>query len=62
MTLIFLILCCAAQTLEYVTRRFVSVNWVACGTCYTKTEGTELGGVELYFFLKWRGGGGGKGG
>ena len=25
----------------------MSVNWVACGTCYTKTEGTELDGVEL---------------
>ena len=22
------------------------VNWVACGTCYTKTEGTELRGNE----------------
>ena len=20
----------------------MSVHWVACGTCYTKTEGTEL--------------------
>ena len=34
----------------------MSVNWVACGTCYTKTEGTELGGIELQrssnFFLK----------
>ena len=30
------------------------VYWVACGTCYTKTEGNELGGIELqrssYFF------------
>ena len=30
-----------------VTRRSVCVNWVACGTCYTKTEGTDLGGIEL---------------
>ena len=29
------------------TRRSMSVNWVACGTCYRKTEGTELGGIEL---------------
>ena len=28
------------------TRRFVSVDWVACGTCYTKAEDTELGGIE----------------
>ena len=32
------------------TRRSMSVHWVACGTCYTKTEGTELGGVELQRF------------
>ena len=25
----------------------MSVHWVACGMCYTKTEGTELGGIEL---------------
>ena len=25
----------------------MSVHWVACDTCYTKTEGTELGGIEL---------------
>ena len=24
-----------------------SLHWVACGTCYTKKEGTELGGIEL---------------
>ena len=24
----------------------MSVNWIARGTCYTKTEGTELGGIE----------------
>ena len=24
----------------------MSVNWVAGGTCYTKTEDTELGGFE----------------
>ena len=29
------------------TRRSMSVNWVACGTCYTKTEGTELGGIDV---------------
>ena len=28
------------------TRRSVSVNWVACGTCDTKIEGTELGGMK----------------
>ena len=28
------------------TRSSVSVTWVACGTCYTKTEGTEVGGIE----------------
>ena len=34
-------------TVDYnTTRRSVSVNWVACGTYYTKTEGTELGGIE----------------
>ena len=44
------------------TRRSMSVNWVSCGTCFTKTEGTELGGIELQrfsnFFFKWGGGGG----
>ena len=25
----------------------MSVHWVACGTCYSKTEGTELGGIKL---------------
>ena len=25
----------------------MSLQWVACGTCYTKTEGTELDGIEL---------------
>ena len=25
----------------------MSVHWVACGRCYSKTEGTELGGIEL---------------
>ena len=24
----------------------MSINWVACGTWYTKTEGTELGGLK----------------
>ena len=28
------------------TRRSVSVNWVYCGTCYTKSQDTELGGIE----------------
>ena len=32
---------------SFKTRRSMSVIWVACGTCYTKTEGTELGGIEL---------------
>ena len=43
----------------------MSVNWVACGTCYTKTEGTEVGSIELQrssIFFKvcvcvWGGGG-----
>ena len=30
-----------------VTRRSMSVHWVAYTTCYSKTEGTELGGIEL---------------
>ena len=30
----------------FETTRFVSVDWVACDTCYTKTDGTELGGIE----------------
>ena len=25
----------------------MNVHWVACGRCYSKTEGTELGGIEL---------------
>ena len=25
----------------------MSVQWVACGTCYSKTEGTDLGGIKL---------------
>ena len=32
---------------KFVTRRLMSVHWVACGRCYSKTEGTELGGIEL---------------
>ena len=24
----------------------MSVNWVYCGTCYTKSQDTELGGIE----------------
>ena len=31
----------------YSTRRSMSVHRVACGTCYTKTQGTDLGGIEL---------------
>ena len=43
----------------------MSVNCAACGTCYTQTEGTELGGIELqrsrfFFFFKYGGGGGGE--
>ena len=37
----------------------MNVHWVACGTCYTKTEGTELGGIELQrssYFFNWGGG------
>ena len=41
--------------LSIKTRRFMSVNWVACGMPYTKTKGTELGFIELQrssnFFL-----------
>ena len=44
------------------TRCSMSVNWVACGMCYTKTEDTELGGIELQrsskLFQLRRGGGG----
>ena len=29
------------------TRRSISVHWVARGTCYSKTEGTGLDGIEL---------------
>ena len=39
----------------------MSVSWVACGTYDTKTDGTELSGIELQRsskFLKLRGGGG----
>ena len=32
---------------EIKTRRSMSVNWIACGKCYTKTKCTELGGIEL---------------
>ena len=39
----------------------MSVHWVACGTCYTKTEGTELGGIELQRSSFSSGGGGGGG-
>ena len=28
-------------------RRSMSVHWVACGMCYSKTEWTKLGGIEL---------------
>ena len=30
-----------------ITRRYMRLHWVACGTCYSKTEGTELRGIEL---------------
>ena len=44
----------------------MSVNWVACSTCYTKTEGTELMvldcSVPVIFFGVDEGGGGGVGG
>ena len=32
---------------KIITRRSMSVHWVACGSCYSKTEGTELGGIKL---------------
>ena len=42
--------------LVLITRRSMSVHWVACDTRYTKTEGTDLGGIELqrssYFFKR----------
>ena len=25
----------------------LSIHWVACGTCYRKSEGTELCGIEI---------------
>ena len=28
-------------------RRSMSVHWLTCGTCYSKKEGTELGGIEV---------------
>ena len=28
----------------------MSRHWVACGKYYTKTEDTELGGIELQVF------------
>ena len=34
-------------------RRSMSVHWVACGTCYSKIERTELGGI-LGFHMKSR--------
>ena len=43
------------------TRRSMSVDWVACGMCYAKTEGNELGGIELQRssnFVQSGGGGG----
>ena len=27
----------------------MSVNWVACGTCYRKAKGSELGGTLCKF-------------
>ena len=46
----------------------MSVNWVSCSTCYTKTEGPELVVLDCsvpVIFFEWRrkgGGGGGVGG
>ena len=31
-----------------------SIHWVACGTCYRKSEGTELCGIEIQHFSLWR--------
>ena len=31
-----------------------SIHWVACGTCYRKSEGTELCGIELQHSSLWR--------
>ena len=28
----------------------MSVHWVACGRCYSKPKGAELGGIELQRF------------
>ena len=43
------------DTEKIKTRRFMSVHWVACSTCYSKKEGTELDGIALQrsrqFFL-----------
>ena len=39
---------CSSSMFNFKTRRSMSVHWVACGTCYSKTEGTELGGIELH--------------
>ena len=44
MSLSILSFTCAAKS---TTRRSMSVHWVACGRCYSKTEGTELGSIEL---------------
>ena len=47
---------CHTGNPQTVTRCSMSLHWVACGTCYSKTEGTELDGIELQrsrqFFLK----------
>ena len=31
-----------------------SIHWVACGTCYRKSEGTELCGIEIQHSSLWR--------
>ena len=40
----------SAANIIHKSRRSSSVNWVACSTCCTKIEGTELGGVELQLY------------
>ena len=31
-----------------------SIHWVACGTCYRKSESTELCGIEIQHSSLWR--------
>ena len=35
------------HSMKSQTSRSMSVHWVACGMCYSKTEGTELDGSKL---------------